>query len=109
MTLPDRSVATRDCETCRHWNSTEYAGTVRRASGEREPGPWGFCMLLSDYGGGEDEPGGLVSTLAFTLDSSDWRSWLMVRADFGCVEHETSSEAVPTGVDDSPTEGEAHT
>lgn len=75
------------CESCAHWNPVDYNGTAARAAsyGVDEPGLWGTCVLIGDYDRTVESP------RAFTRDSSDYKSWLMVRSDFSCIEHQEPS------------------
>lgn len=91
------------CESCVYWNTTEYGGKARRSSGEPQPGSWGYCLLVSDSDDGDGDERLPTALRAFTLDSSDYRSWLMTRNDFGCIEHHPDGLDALAALTEEPT------
>ena len=79
--------AADQCHDCRWWHATEYASANRGAGEPNEPGLWGACGLIGDLEDRQPDPVP-QSERAFTRDASDYKSWLMTRSDFGCIEWE---------------------
>lgn len=78
------------CETCVHFRRYEpdpegrFWGApdgVRGAESLR----WGTCDLIIDTKDARVQP---HSERAYPQDASGFSAWLMVREDFGCIEHE---------------------
>lgn len=85
------------CATCRWFSPSDYDGPHDPETGdELEPGRWGTCSFILDSGGVVEryQDGQLVrevkphSARAYPQDASGYSAWLVVRQDFGCVEHE---------------------
>ena len=68
------------CGTCCHWDTK---GTFKEEQG------FGRCKGILDGAGTYAIPQG---TLAMTCDHEDYRSWLLTKAEFGCVLWEAKGE-----------------
>ena len=62
----------RNCETCRHWYSSDWAEN------------WGGCEMADNTHGDADHP----QTLAYALGCAEAVITLATHATFGCVQWE---------------------
>jgi hypothetical protein len=81
------------CETCVHFRRYVPDEDGRIWGGpeglaQAEAPRWGTCTFVIDTNDARHEP---HSERAYPQDASGYQAWLMVREDFGCIEH-TSKE-----------------
>lgn len=90
MTMPPQKLyVVSNCQTCRYWEPVRYAVRPEdRVDRDAQPGSWGNCTLIGDTSGQYREDADRErSHRAFTQDSSKYRSWLLTRSDFGCIDY----------------------
>lgn len=83
---------TEHCETCVHFDRHEpdqaRFGAPDGVEGD-ELLRWGNCRFVIDTNNAREEP---HSERAYPQDASGYRAWLMVREDFGCIDHQSTED-----------------
>lgn len=71
-----------ECGSCRWFKLSPYPEDA--PEGE-DPTRWGRCSFVNDNAEhGDPKP---RSIRAYPQDASGYSAWLVVRTDFGCIEH----------------------
>lgn len=82
------------CESCAHFRGHEpgFDGRIWGAPegvDDAEASRWGTCEFVIDTNDAHEGP---HSERAYPQDASGYRAWLMIREDFGCVEHQPANK-----------------
>lgn len=98
------------CRTCRWFETSDFEDEDAPtrwdwSSGDAEPivtpGAWGQCSFLVDAERFWD-PTVPHSERAMPKDASGFQAWIIVRDDFGCVEHTPAGDNTETPPDQGP-------